>query len=172
MAKPEWGAKRICHNCGARYYDMRRDPIICPKCGTEFDPEAVLKSKRAKAADRIAPTEIPEADDQLDVITDDLIDADETEEEEVIEDTSELGEDDEDVSRGELPARKGQSVILRMYDSLGGLARGTVVTTWPLKKVCKVNLLEDDLEVVPWENGRFTVELKPFEVASYRLVLA
>src|SRR3546814_9225165 len=39
VAKPEWGAKRICHNCGARYYDMRRDPIICPKCGTERSEE-------------------------------------------------------------------------------------------------------------------------------------
>lgn len=98
VAKPEWGLKRTCQSCGAHFYDMRRNPAVCPKCGTEFDPEAVLKSKRAKAADRIAPTEIPEADDQLDVITDDLIDADETEEEEVIEDTSELGEDDEDVA--------------------------------------------------------------------------
>lgn len=50
MAKPEWGAKRICHNCGARYYDLQRDPIICPKCGTEFDPEAFLKSRRSRAA--------------------------------------------------------------------------------------------------------------------------
>lgn len=50
MAKPEWGAKRICHNCGARYYDLQRDPIICPKCGTEFDPEAFLKSRRSRSA--------------------------------------------------------------------------------------------------------------------------
>src|SRR3546814_8365480 len=50
VAKPEWGAKRICHNCGARYYDMRRDPIICPKCGPEFDPEAFLKSRRTRVA--------------------------------------------------------------------------------------------------------------------------
>ena len=27
VAKPEWGAKRICHNCGARYYDLQRDSI-------------------------------------------------------------------------------------------------------------------------------------------------
>ncbi|HEX6978112.1 MAG TPA: TIGR02300 family protein [Alphaproteobacteria bacterium] len=99
MAKPEWGLKRTCQSCGAHFYDMRRDPAVCPKCGTEFDPEAVLKSKRAKPTERIAPAEIPEADDQLESIADDeLIDADEGEEEEVIEDTSELGEDDEDVA--------------------------------------------------------------------------
>ena len=50
MAKPEWGAKRICHNCGARFYDMLRDPIICPKCSTPFDPEALLKSRRSRTA--------------------------------------------------------------------------------------------------------------------------
>ncbi|MEQ8964573.1 MAG: TIGR02300 family protein [Azospirillaceae bacterium] len=49
MAKPEWGAKRICHHCGTRYYDMRRDPIVCPSCGTKFDPEAFLKSRRTRA---------------------------------------------------------------------------------------------------------------------------
>jgi uncharacterized protein (TIGR02300 family) len=50
VAKPEWGAKRICHNCGTRYYDLHRDPIVCPKCGTAFDPEAFLKSRRTRPA--------------------------------------------------------------------------------------------------------------------------
>ena len=50
MAKPEWGTKRICHNCGARFYDLHRSPIICPKCDTAFDPEALLKSRRSRSA--------------------------------------------------------------------------------------------------------------------------
>jgi uncharacterized protein (TIGR02300 family) len=50
VAKPEWGTKRICHNCGARFYDLHRSPIICPKCGTTFDPEALLKSRRSRSA--------------------------------------------------------------------------------------------------------------------------
>lgn len=50
MAKPEWGVKRICHNCAARYYDMLRDPIICPKCSTQYDPDAFLRSRRARSA--------------------------------------------------------------------------------------------------------------------------
>ncbi|WP_421891169.1 TIGR02300 family protein [Niveispirillum sp.] len=48
MAKPEWGIKRICPNCGGRYYDMKKDPPVCPSCGTVFDPEALLKSRRAR----------------------------------------------------------------------------------------------------------------------------
>ena len=43
VAKPEWGVKRTCQSCSAVFYDMRRSPIACPKCGTEYDPEAVLK---------------------------------------------------------------------------------------------------------------------------------
>ncbi|KAL2142329.1 hypothetical protein VTI28DRAFT_1338 [Corynascus sepedonium] len=88
-------------------------------------------------------------------------------------DTVKRGEDDEDVSRGELPVKKGRSVILRIYDSLGGRARGTVVTTWEVARVSKVNLLEDELEEVALvEGGRFAVDLRPFEVATYKLQLA
>ena len=48
MAKIERGIKRICQGCGALYYDLDKDPIICPKCGAEFDPEAILNSRRTR----------------------------------------------------------------------------------------------------------------------------
>ena len=48
MGKIERGVKRICQNCGTLYYDLDNDPIICPKCGVEFDPEAILKSRRMR----------------------------------------------------------------------------------------------------------------------------
>ena len=50
MAKPEWGLKRSCLSCGARFYDMQRDPIICPSCEAEFDPLALVRPRRARAA--------------------------------------------------------------------------------------------------------------------------
>ena len=50
MAKPEWGLKRTCLSCGARFYDMQRDPIICPSCEAEFDPLALVRPRRARAA--------------------------------------------------------------------------------------------------------------------------
>ena len=40
MGIPERGTKRLCPNCGAKYYDLNRDPIICPKCSTVFVVEA------------------------------------------------------------------------------------------------------------------------------------
>lgn len=37
MAKPELGTKRLCAGCGAKFYDLSKDPITCPKCGTVFE---------------------------------------------------------------------------------------------------------------------------------------
>lgn len=86
-------------------------------------------------------------------------------------DTVKRGEDDEDVSRGELPTRKGRSVILRVYDSLGGRSRGTIETSWDVKKVYKTNLLEDDIEEVKFADCKFDIDLRAFEVVTYRLQL-
>jgi uncharacterized protein (TIGR02300 family) len=36
VAKPELGTKRQCRSCGNRFYDLNRDPILCPKCGAVF----------------------------------------------------------------------------------------------------------------------------------------
>jgi uncharacterized protein (TIGR02300 family) len=36
VAKPELGAKRQCQACGAKFFDLNKDPIVCPKCGTVF----------------------------------------------------------------------------------------------------------------------------------------
>lgn len=49
LANPELGAKQICPNCGAKFYDLGRRPAHCPKCATEFDPEEALKSRRVRA---------------------------------------------------------------------------------------------------------------------------
>lgn len=97
----------------------------------------------------------------------------------LIIDTIKRGEDDEDVSRGELPIKKGHSVIVRVYDALGGKSKG--VLTWgdvPVKKVIKVNALEDDVEdlsgrMVCMENGQkgVGIEIRAFEVATYKLVV-
>ncbi len=50
MAKPEWGVKRVCQSCAAKFYDLNRSPITCPKCAATFDPEALLKSRRSRPA--------------------------------------------------------------------------------------------------------------------------
>jgi alpha-mannosidase len=95
--------------------------------------------------------------------------------ESLILDTVKRGEDDDDVSRGDLPKRAGRSVILRIYESLGGKSRGRIETTLPVKRVWKTNILEDDEAEFPVNVLRnqkhIDIELRPFEVATYRLQL-
>ena len=108
-AKLEWGAKRTCLSCGARFYDMRREPITCPKCGTAFDPEAVFRPRRARSAPEPAAPKKPappkkkavveEPDEEPVDETADVEDvaAESDDEEDVIEDASDLAEDDTDL---------------------------------------------------------------------------
>jgi len=88
-------------------------------------------------------------------------------------DTIKRGEDDADVSVGGLATRKGQSVIVRIYDSLGGKSKA--VLTWgdvPVKSVYKTNLLEDDGEGLDIIKGQgVEIEVGAFEVVTYRLQL-
>ena len=46
----EYGIKRICQSCAARYYDLNKETPVCPSCGTEYDPEAVMRSRRGRVA--------------------------------------------------------------------------------------------------------------------------
>jgi uncharacterized protein (TIGR02300 family) len=112
VAKPEWGSKRICPSCGTRYYDLMREPVICPKCSTPFDPEAFLKSRRARPAAPVEKELEPVGADELDteLEPDEAEIAEEEEEEaapleeaeeedeELLEDASELGEDEDDMA--------------------------------------------------------------------------
>lgn len=102
MAKPEWGIKRICQSCSAPFYDLKRSPIICPKCGATFDPEAILKSRRPagpkeegteKTKPKQAEPEKVAVDDEP-ADDEDLIDEDDSEDDDILEDASDLGDDD------------------------------------------------------------------------------
>ena len=49
MAKPDWGTKRTCPGCGAKFYDLRRNPVTCPKCESLYPPEPASPAKRSVA---------------------------------------------------------------------------------------------------------------------------
>ncbi|KAI9845832.1 MAG: Glycoside hydrolase, 38 vacuolar alpha mannosidase [Sclerophora amabilis] len=112
----------------------------------------------------------------------------------LILDAIKRGEDDEDVSRGELRKRKGKSIIVRVYESMGGKSKGRITSTLPVKSVYRCNLLEDDEEEqqeqkeeeeqeveagnkeeaakgVTSKSKSWDIELRPFEVATFRLQL-
>jgi alpha-mannosidase len=92
-------------------------------------------------------------------------------------DTIKRAEDDEDVSRKDLPIKKGHSVILRIYDSLGGKSKG--VLTWghlKVKRVVKCNALEDEesevseMRDIEGEKG-VVVEIRAFEIVTLKVEL-
>ena len=57
MGKPNWGRKHLCTHCQAPFYDLRRAPISCPKCGMAHQPVALLKSDgRRPRPNRLQPT--------------------------------------------------------------------------------------------------------------------
>ena len=98
MAKAELGMKLTCESCGARFYDLNKQPGICPKCGQANARPVIFKASRRPAEDRekaaaakaaAAPAPVADEDDVA-VDTDD-----DDEDEAVIEDTSDLGEDDD-----------------------------------------------------------------------------
>jgi len=46
VVKLELGTKRLCSGCGARFYDLNKDPIVCPKCHTVLEL-AAASARRA-----------------------------------------------------------------------------------------------------------------------------
>jgi uncharacterized protein (TIGR02300 family) len=123
VVKPEWGTKRVCPNCGTRYYDLHyrdHDAVPCPKCGAAFDPEALLKTRRSRAPAAVEEEAVePMAEEEIDADVEgeeeeeeegveaeedeegihiEGGDEEEEEEEELIEDASELGEDEDDMA--------------------------------------------------------------------------
>ena len=59
MAKPELGSKRLCASCGAKFYDLNKTPIACPKCGTSFEVVSVTTRPRP---DKRAASREPEVE--------------------------------------------------------------------------------------------------------------
>jgi uncharacterized protein (TIGR02300 family) len=114
LTKAELGTKRVCPNCGAKYYDLNRSPIVCPRCGTQFEaPTARTRPQAAKVAAVVEEEEViaeapevislGEADEeaadsgQVKIEGDAEADGDEEEAEiETAEDDTFLAEEDED----------------------------------------------------------------------------
>lgn len=90
MPKPELGTKRTCPSCGAAFYDLGKNPAVCPKCESAFQPPAKvripLETIEPRAAQPVESATAPSApppdgraetfEDNGDEDEDDLIDED------------------------------------------------------------------------------------------------
>lgn len=94
MVKPELGSKRVCVSCGTKFYDLARQPAVCPKCATEQPAE----QPRLRRVAPVAPVEPQRAKPQPQPGLEDAdVDVEvegEEDEEGVLEDTSDLEGDD------------------------------------------------------------------------------
>lgn len=53
---PELGTKHTCFRCGTKFYDLKRTPVLCPKCQADqkeapppaTSPAALQAARRAK----------------------------------------------------------------------------------------------------------------------------
>ncbi len=110
MAREEWGVKRICQDpgCGARFYDLKRNPINCPVCGKEFfvetPAERPVSDFEAPKKEKDAKKDAPEAQSDEDGLLDDVEDGveldddmlDESDEDTVpLDDIANVASDDE-----------------------------------------------------------------------------
>ena len=113
MAKPELGTKRLCASCGAKFYDLNKDPIHCPKCGAVYEvvvatrptrpePAAPVVAPRPPAPEEVAAPEPAEAEEE-EVEMDQSLDDDtfiEEQEEEDADVTDIIGGDIENEEEG------------------------------------------------------------------------
>ena len=115
MTKPNLGKKRTCQSCEARFFDLNKNPAVCPKCGEKYKIP-VTKAKKTSPSDpksndvsaEVDPlakdskiedfnTELDDSDleddnDELEAeLEDDLDDS-------LMENTSELDEDNDELS--------------------------------------------------------------------------
>ncbi len=119
MSDSQRGEKRNCPSCGVRFYDLARTPIVCPSCESEFSADDFLGPRRRREPEpspakpeKPVPDESPAKDAAAGEAADksgpaegaDAVEADgediesDKEDESIIEDASELGEDDDDMA--------------------------------------------------------------------------
>ena len=67
------------------------------------------------------------------------------------------------------PAEDGSGVIMRLYEPNGGRGKVTVAHQLPGASVVACNMVEEGGEPVESEAGKFSFEIKPFEVRTFRL---
>ena len=75
MVKENWGKKHICPFCGAMFYDMKKEVIVCPKCKKNLTEEDEIEFIRKKKKTEVKPADQIE---ELDV-NDEVVDLSESE---------------------------------------------------------------------------------------------
>ena len=98
VVKAELGTKRTCPSCAARFYDLMKNPIVCPKCNANFVAASVLPSKGEMPAMAPAPKpRVVEVADDVEVADVELISLEDAEAPDVADDDETAGIEDVDL---------------------------------------------------------------------------
>lgn len=103
MSKEEWGVKRTCLQCGEHFYDLKKDPIVCPHCGESVSLAEFLRLQLVCGAKnkRMLKNKLHE-NDIADVMEEDSFDAEvdvsDDDDLELMEDVSDMSDDNHDMA--------------------------------------------------------------------------
>jgi uncharacterized protein (TIGR02300 family) len=131
VSRAEIGTKRQCTNCGAKFFDLRKSPIVCPKCGALYQVAAqkprelfrgaarpVPETEKDSEAELVFREEVDEEEDKVAAVATDDLDveaeaADDTlvpeEEEEVTGDISPL------IDENPEPMKMAKARLMRLH---------------------------------------------------------
>lgn len=130
MVKAELGTKRTCPSCAARFYDLLKNPIVCPKCGVSFVAAAILPSKGDMPAAPVAPPVKPRepVSDDMETTDVELVSLEDAEEPDTGEDET-AGIEDVDLGEesGEAEAEEDDTFLVEEEeegDNVSGLLDG------------------------------------------------
>jgi len=93
VARPELGVKRQCMSCGAKFYDLNKDPIICPKCAAVFQATGPARVAAPVAARQRQEEEAEVEPAGPEMVSLDEVEASESGKDPVIEDDIEVADD-------------------------------------------------------------------------------
>lgn len=114
-AKADLGTKRVCPACAARFYDLQKRPIECPKCHTAFEPESLFRTRRPRQpeaepapAARAGTEDTEEREDETEEAETDELDA---VDEEPVAVATDDDEEEAEVTEEEEAAGAGMTVV-------------------------------------------------------------
>jgi uncharacterized protein (TIGR02300 family) len=113
LIKPDLGTKRVCPSCAARFYDLQKRPIECPKCAFTFEPEMLLKQRRTRVPEAAKPPAAvvePEEEEVEDAEDEELEDAEAAADDEELEEEEEVPEADEPLIEADEEGEEGETV--------------------------------------------------------------
>jgi len=79
--------------------------------------------------------------------------------ENVIIDTVKVAEDDPN------------ALVVRLYESTNAMTTCSLMTRLPVKEACITNMLEEEIQKIPVEQGNICLHMRGFEIVTLKLKL-